>query len=69
MMMKLLREVLNIKIGLPSPEWLLKTGAVLIRTETELILKSRWVLPDRLLKSGYTFSYPSLQPALEEILT
>jgi uncharacterized protein len=68
-LMKLLRMSMNVKIGLPSPEWLLKMGAVLIRTETELILKSRWVLPDRLLNSGYTFIYPSLQPALEETLT
>ena len=65
--MKLLRNALNKKSGLPSPEWLLKIGAVLIRTETELILKSRWVLPDRLLKSGYQFSFPSLQKAFEDI--
>jgi uncharacterized protein len=68
MFMETLRNVLNKKIGLPSPEWLLKMGAVIIRTETELILKSRWVLPGRLLKSGYTFSYSSLQKAFEEIL-
>lgn len=66
--MKTLRNVLNKKIGLPSPEWLLKLGAVVIRTETELILKSRWVLPDRLQKSGYMFNYPLLQPALDEIV-
>jgi hypothetical protein len=62
-----LRKALGVPIGLPSPEWLLKIGAVLIRTETELILKSRWVLPQRLLKSGFTFSYPTLTSALEEI--
>jgi uncharacterized protein (TIGR01777 family) len=68
-LMKSLRKALGKKIGLSSPEWLLKIGAVIIRTETELILKSRWVLPDRLLKSGYTFTHPSLQSALDEILT
>jgi uncharacterized protein (TIGR01777 family) len=67
--MKTLRHTLHKKIGLPSPEWLLKMGAVVIRTETELILKSRWVIPDRLLKSGYTFTFPFLQKAFEEILT
>ena len=67
-LMKLLRKALQVKIGLPAPKWLLEIGAVLIRTETELVLKSRWVVPCRLLKSGYTFIYPSLQPALEEIL-
>jgi len=65
--MKLLRNALHKKSGLPSPEWLLKIGAVMIRTETELILKSRWVVPDRLLKSGYQFTFPFLQKALEEI--
>jgi uncharacterized protein len=68
-LMKSLRKILHTKIGLPSPGWLLEIGAVLIRTETELILKSRWVLPGRLLKSGYSFKFQSLQPALEEILT
>jgi uncharacterized protein len=67
-LMKALREFLNVNIGLPLPEWSLKIGAALIRTETELILKSRWVLPGRLLESGYTFSYTSLPVALKEVL-
>ena len=67
MMMRSLRKAMHVSAGLPAPEWLLKIGAVLIQTETELILKSRWVLPQRLLESGYVFSYPSLQPALKEI--
>ena len=65
--MKTLRNTLNKKIGLPAPEWLLKIGALLIQTETELILKSRWVVPDRLLRSGYNFTFPSLQKAFKEI--
>lgn len=68
MFMQGLRNALHKKIGLPSPEWLLEIGAVLIRTETELILKSRWVVPDRLLKSGYEFAFPSLDKAFEDIL-
>ncbi|MGZ3837574.1 MAG: TIGR01777 family oxidoreductase [Flavisolibacter sp.] len=67
-LMKLLRKILHVKIGLPSPGWLLEIGALFIRTETELILKSRWVIPSRLLESGYTFTYPSLPAALEEII-
>lgn len=66
--MKKLRKALNRNIGLPVLSWLLKIGAVFIRTETELILKSRWVLPDRLLKSGYKFSFPSLEEAFEDLL-
>ena len=43
-------------------------GAALIRTETELILKSRWVTPERLTEAGYVFSYPQLEPALRQIV-
>jgi uncharacterized protein (TIGR01777 family) len=65
--MKTLRNIMGKSIGLPAPEWLLKVGAVVIRTETELILKSRWVVPERLLDSGYTFTFSSLEKALEEV--
>ena len=66
--MKTLRQAMSVKIGLPSPAWLLKIGAVIIRTETELILKSRWVIPQKLLEAGYTFRYPTLEAALQNIL-
>lgn len=66
--MQALRKPLKQRIGLPTPEWLLKIGAVVIRTETELILKSRWVVPDRLLKAGYTFRFPRLENALVNLL-
>jgi uncharacterized protein (TIGR01777 family) len=67
-MMKSLRDILGVKIGLPSPAWLLEIGAVFIKTETELILKSRWVLPERLIKAGFTFEYPTLSSALGNLL-
>lgn len=66
-LMQQLRQALGMKIGLPSPSWLLEIGAVFIRTETELILKSRWVIPDRLLNSGFTFRYDTIDKALQEI--
>ncbi|HSY60871.1 MAG TPA: TIGR01777 family oxidoreductase [Cytophaga sp.] len=66
--MKLLRKEMKMPFGLPTPKWLLKIGAVLIRTETELILKSRWVLPERLQKDGFNFTYPQLDEALKNIL-
>jgi uncharacterized protein len=66
--MEMLRNSLNKKLGLPSPAWLLKIGAFMIATETELILKSRWVVPDRLLTSGYTFAFPLLKDAFEDLL-
>lgn len=67
-LMKSLRKTIKVRIGLPSPAWLLKIGAVLIGTETELVLKSRWVIPDRLAKAGYEFKFPEIDSALEDIL-
>ncbi len=67
-MMETLRTVLKRPFGLPAPEWLLKAGAALIKTETELILKSRWVIPERLEKEGYHFKFPDLSNALTDIL-
>jgi hypothetical protein len=67
-LMRFLREKTNTRFSLPSPVWLLRIGAVMIKTETELILKSRWVIPEKLLNAGYTFKYPSLNGALHNIL-
>jgi uncharacterized protein (TIGR01777 family) len=66
--MATLRRVLNVPIGIPLPRIALELGAFAIRTETELILKSRWVLPQRLLDAGFVFEYPELEPALRQIL-
>ena len=66
--MKEMRNILKPLIHLPSPTFLLKAGAYLINTETELILKSRWVVPKRLLEEGFVFNYPTLNKALENIL-
>lgn len=67
-LMALLRQTMSVKFGLPAPAWLLEIGAVFIRTETELILKSRWVIPERLLQAGFTFKYPQLADALQDVL-
>ena len=67
-LMKTFREAMKVKIGLPSSVWLLEIGAVIIKTETELILKSRWVVPEKLLEAGYIFKYPTLETALKNIL-
>ena len=66
--MKLLCSKMKIPFGLSSPKWLLEIGATIINTETELILKSRWVLPERLLDTGFVFTYPRLETALNNIL-
>ncbi|MGW8481651.1 epimerase [Microbacterium sp. NPDC055903] len=62
------RRVLGVPFGPPMPRWMLEIGAIGIRTETELVLKSRWVLPERLVEAGYAFRYPELEPALRECL-
>lgn len=53
---KQLRQKMKIPFGLPSPKWLLKIGSKLIGTETELLLKSRNVYPEKLLQKGFTFT-------------
>lgn len=66
-LMRLTRKAYGAKAGIPTPAWLLKLGAVLVRTETELVLKSRWVQPKKLLDAGFTFAHPELRGALLDI--
>ncbi|WP_160070232.1 TIGR01777 family oxidoreductase [Sphingobacterium bovisgrunnientis] len=66
--MRIFREVKNIPIGLPSLTWMLKIGALIIGTETELLLKSRWVLPEKLINKGFKFEFPTIESALQDIL-
>lgn len=67
-LMALLRRLLGVRVGLPAYRWMLELGSAAIRTETELVLKSRWVEPERLLDAGYRFAFPDLEPALRDIL-
>lgn len=66
-LMSLVRQSLGVSFGIPTPAWLLEAGAVLIRTQTELVLKSRWVEPRKLLDAGFAFQHPSLAGALNQI--
>jgi uncharacterized protein len=66
--MQTLRKVTGHKFGLPAYEWMLKLGAVLVGTETELVLKSRWVLPAKIQETGFVFSHPFLEEALENLI-
>ncbi len=65
--MSAMQDATGAFIALPAPEWLLKIGALLIGTETELILKSRRVVPKRLTESGFTFQFPFIAPALKNL--
>jgi uncharacterized protein len=67
-LMRAIRRVLGVPFGMPLPRAALELGAFAIRTETELVLKSRWVLPDRLERAGYRFAHPELEPALRDIV-
>ena len=67
-LMQKIRYFMKVKIGLPSPKWLLEVGATFIKTETELVLKSRWVLPERLLNERYNFLYPTIDDALYDLI-
>ncbi|MDQ1550334.1 MAG: uncharacterized protein QOD27_1992 [Microbacteriaceae bacterium] len=66
--MRTLRTVLGAPIGLPAPRWMLELGSIAIRTETELVLKSRWVIPERLEQLGYSFEHPELASAIRDIV-
>lgn len=57
--MRTLREAWGIRVGLPATKLMLEIGALLIRTETELLLKSRRVIPGTLTKHGFVFQFPT----------
>jgi len=64
-----LRRALRVPIGIPMPRWMLELGTAVIRSETELVLKSRWVVPERLEEAGFQFEHVHLDAALASILT
>ncbi len=68
-LMKTLRKSCGMPFGIPTPDWLLKLGALIIGTETELILKSRYVIPKRLIQEGYRFLFPTLESAVRNLVT
>jgi len=67
-LMHIIREAYHCPLGLPAPKWLLEAGSIVIGTETELILKSRWVMPKRLLRSGFKFQNMMADDAVAECL-
>ena len=63
-----LRKAVGISFGIPLPVWMLEIGTYFMRTETELVLKSRWVLPNRLNESGFQFKFPTWPEAAKDLL-
>lgn len=66
--LRVLREDCGVRFGLPSRPWMLAVGALLMRTETELLLKSRRVIPAVLDKHGFQFRFPVWTVAAEDLV-
>jgi uncharacterized protein (TIGR01777 family) len=66
-MMKLRKEM-KIPFGLDAPVWQLEIASIFLKTETELLLKSRNVYPEKLIKNGFEFSYPNIESAFKNLI-
>ena len=66
-MMRVLRKVCGAPFGLPAARWMMEVGAFFLRTETELMIKSRRVIPGRLVAAGFEFRFPQFEAAVREI--
>lgn len=66
--MRALRQAAGVKIGLPATAWMIAIGTLLMQTESELVLKSRRVVPTRLLQSGFNFQFPYWPQAAQELV-
>ena len=67
--MRVLRRVAHVPVGLPATRWMVEIGTWAIRTESELVLKSRRVVPGRLLESGFRFEYPEWPSAAADLVS
>jgi hypothetical protein len=65
--MRLLRKAWGAPFGLPATEWMVEVGAYFLRTESELILKSRRVVPGRLQQAGFQFEHPEWGAAAKDL--
>ena len=66
--MSILRDAMGTKLGLPATRWMAEIGAFFMRTDTELLLKSRRVIPTRLLELGMEFKYPYWDEAARDLV-
>lgn len=66
--MAILRRAAGVPIGLPATRWMAAIGAFVLRTDTELLLKSRRVVPGRLQEAGFRFDFPEWPPAAVELV-
>ncbi|HEY1954097.1 MAG TPA: DUF1731 domain-containing protein [Polyangiaceae bacterium] len=66
--MRALRRAAHVRVGLPATKWMLELGAWAMRTDTELVLKSRRVVPGRLVAAGFTFEHPDWPAAAADLV-
>jgi uncharacterized protein (TIGR01777 family) len=66
--MQKLRTQMHVSFGVSSPVFILELAAIFIKTETELLLKSRNVYPKKLLENGFRFAFPNIELALQDLL-
>lgn len=64
-----LRDAAGVRLGLPATAWMARLGAFVLRSDAELLLKSRRVVPGRLLDAGFTFDYPDWPAAARDLVT
>jgi uncharacterized protein (TIGR01777 family) len=67
--LRALRAAWRQPVGFPNPAWMIEIGSFLLRTESELVLKSRWVVPTKLVDAGFTFTFPEWPAAARELVT
>lgn len=67
--LRALRAAWRQPVGLPAPAWMIEIGGFLLRTESELVLKSRRVIPARLMNAGFRFKYPEWPVAAQDLVT
>jgi uncharacterized protein (TIGR01777 family) len=65
--MRTLRQTLGVRVGLPATRWMVEIGTRVLGTESELVLKSRRVVPGRLRAAGFDFEFPLWQEACREL--
>ena len=66
--MKVFRDAVGVKFGLPAPKLLLKLGAIFLGTETELVLKSRYVFSAKLMNEDFKFKYSDIKMAINNLI-
>jgi hypothetical protein len=67
--LRAIREASGTRIALPTPSWMIEIGTFLMRTESELVLKSRQVIPGRLIDAGFQFTFPYWPAAAQDLVS